>query len=78
MIPFDRTWPYDIVMNDVYVPECPFCGQSNVLLPIRPVELDDVRSGKKKLLVFPCCRNSVTIIDADSDYLLTNRRLRSG
>ena len=37
MIPFERTWPYDIIMKDIYVPSCPFCGSENVLLPIRPI-----------------------------------------
>ena len=76
MIPFDRAWPYDIIMRDVYVPSCPFCGSDNVLLPLKPRELGDISSGKKRLLVFPCCRNRVTLIDADQDYLLTDTKLR--
>ena len=76
MIPFERAWPYDRIMNDLYVHECPFCGTNNVLLPLRPPELDEIRAGKKKLLVFPCCRNKVTVVDADRDYLLTDTALR--
>lgn len=76
MIPFERAWPYDQVMNDLYVHECPFCRADNVLLPIRPRELDDIRAGKKRLLVFPCCKHKVTIVDADRDYLLTDTILR--
>jgi hypothetical protein len=76
VIPFEKAWPYDIVMKDVYVPACPFCRQENVLLPLRPRELGDIRSGKKRLLVFPCCRNKVTVVDADQDYLLTDTTLR--
>ncbi|GGD76773.1 hypothetical protein [Paenibacillus nasutitermitis] len=76
MIPFDRTWPYDLLMKDLYVPSCPFCGADNVLLPMRPKELADVRSGKKRLLVFPCCNGRVTVVDADQDYLLTDTKLR--
>lgn len=75
MIPFERSWPYDIIMKDVYV-SCPFCGQDNVLLPLRPRELPDIRAGKKKLLVFPCCHNRVTVVDTDQDYLLTDTVLR--
>lgn len=76
MIPFERAWPYDIIMKDIYVQDCPFCRQNNVLLPLRPRELDDIRSGKKRLLVFPCCHSRVTILDADQDYLLTDTVLR--
>lgn len=76
MIPFDRAWPYDIIMKDIYVQSCPFCQQDNVLLPLRPRELEDIRSGKKRLLVFPCCHSRVTILDADPDYLLTDTILR--
>lgn len=78
MIPFERAWPYDRIMNDLYVHECPFCRTANVLLPIRPRELDDIRTGKKKLLVFPCCKHKLTVVDADRDYLLTDTVLRRG
>ncbi|KQN99024.1 hypothetical protein [Paenibacillus sp. Leaf72] len=76
MIPFENTWPYDIMMNDIYVHDCPFCQASNVLIPIRPKEIPLIQQGKKKLLVFPCCHNRVTIIDVDGDYLLATERLR--
>lgn len=76
MIPFERAWPYDIIMKDVYVSSCPFCRKDNVLLPLRPKELDHIRSGAKKLLVFPCCHSRVTVVDADQDYLLTDTTLR--
>ncbi|ACX67698.1 hypothetical protein C7121_11215 [Paenibacillus glucanolyticus] len=76
MIPFSNTWPYDVVGNDVYVHSCPFCGTDNVLLPMKPKELVSVREGKKKLLIFPCCHNKVTVLDSDIDYLLTDQRLR--
>ncbi|QAY66787.1 hypothetical protein [Paenibacillus protaetiae] len=77
MIPFERTWPYDIIMNDIYAPSCPFCGQDNVLLPIRPEEIEDIHHGKKKLLVFPCCHSRITVVDMDSDYILAAQRLRA-
>ncbi|RXZ84760.1 hypothetical protein EBB07_01710 [Paenibacillaceae bacterium] len=76
MIPFEKSWPYDKVMNDIYVSSCPFCHADNVLIPLRPQELADVRTGKKKLLVFPCCHQKLTVIDADADYLLTDTVLR--
>lgn len=76
MIPFNKTLPYDIIMGDVYVQECPFCGKNNVLLPIKPKDIALAHEGKRKLLVFPCCGNKVTVMDSDADYLLTDTRLR--
>lgn len=76
MIPFSHTWPYDIILGDMYVQYCPFCSKENVLLPMKPKELQIVRDGKKKLLVFPCCNASATMIDNDGDYLLFNRAVR--
>lgn len=76
MIPFSNTWPYDIISGDMYVQNCPFCGSDNVLLPMKPRELISVREGKKKLLIFPCCHNKVTVIDSDIDYILTDQKLR--
>ncbi|GIP44894.1 hypothetical protein J45TS6_33530 [Paenibacillus sp. J45TS6] len=77
MIPFENTWPYDIVMGDIYVQECPFCSAENVLLPLKPKQLSLIHDGKKHLLVFPCCKNRVTLLDNDQDYLLADQRLRS-
>ncbi|MGN7763533.1 hypothetical protein [Paenibacillus sp. 22594] len=76
MIPFSHTWPYDIILGDMYVQYCPFCDKENVLLPMKPDELQLVRDGKKKLLVFPCCKTSLTVIDDDADYLLFDRSVR--
>lgn len=76
LIPFDHTWPYEQYMNDLYVQQCPFCGAANVLLPLKPKELPAIREGRKRLLVFPCCHHKVTVLDADRDYLLTDRFLR--
>ncbi|MFD2613764.1 hypothetical protein [Paenibacillus gansuensis] len=75
MIPFNRTCPYDIVMKDIYVPECPFCSAANVLVPLKTAELQEIRDGRKKLLVFPCCHHRITLVDADSDYLLASEKL---
>ncbi|MZQ84537.1 hypothetical protein GQF01_20745 [Paenibacillus sp. 5J-6] len=77
MFPFANTWPYDIVMKDVYVAECPFCHSSNVLLPLKVNELKSIHEGKKKLLVFPCCHNKLTLVDTDRDYLLADTAIRT-
>jgi hypothetical protein len=63
-------------MKDIYVAECPFCHSDNVLLPLKPQELQSIHEGKKKLLVFPCCHNKMTLIDTDQDYLLSDRPIR--
>ena len=76
MFPFQNTWPYEAMGDDLYVTECPMCGERNVLLPISKLDLVAIREGKKRLLVFPCCKGSVKIVDADADYLLANRKLR--
>lgn len=76
MIPFQNTWPYETVGEDVYVSECPFCRNHNVLLPLRRTDLKAIKEGKKRLLVFPCCHGRITIVDADRDYLLASAPLR--
>ncbi|WP_261304598.1 hypothetical protein [Paenibacillus andongensis] len=76
MIPFANTWPYDIIMKDIYVAECPFCHSPNVLLPLKINELTSIHEGKKKLLVFPCCHNKLTLVDTDRDYLLADTAIR--
>ncbi|MFC4303845.1 hypothetical protein [Cohnella boryungensis] len=77
MIPLRNTLPYDVQMKDVTVPECPFCQSPNVLLPITPEEVIGLYGGaSKKTLVFPCCRGTLRIIDADRDYLLAARAIR--
>lgn len=76
MIPFDKCWPYERFRDDLFVSECPFCGSSHVLLPMKVSELDNVRSGSKRLLVFPCCHGKLRVVDADQDYLMTDTVLR--
>ncbi|WP_438349166.1 hypothetical protein ACP8HI_00240 [Paenibacillus sp. FA6] len=76
MIPFQNTWPYDIIMGDIYVQTCPFCAKNNILIPMKPEELQVIHEGKKKLLVFPCCNNKINIIDVDTDYLLSDQPIR--
>ena len=76
MIPLNKSLPYDIVMGDVYVQECPFCESNNVLLPLKPHDITSIHEGKRKRLVFPCCGNKVTLLDSDHDYLLTDTKIR--
>jgi hypothetical protein len=76
MIPFENTWPYETIGEDIYVSECPYCGKENVLLPLRKKELAPISEGKKKLLIFPCCHGRMTVVDADRDYLLASAKVR--
>ncbi|CAG7649416.1 hypothetical protein ACFQI7_26590 [Paenibacillus allorhizosphaerae] len=76
MIPFENTWPYERIGSDIYVQYCPFCKAPNVLLPFKPRELEFLKEGVKKLLIFPCCHNKLTLVGADQDYLLAGRPLR--
>jgi len=77
MIPIRNTLPYDVLMKDVVVQECPFCRASHVRLPLSPEEVKDLYGGAKKItLVFPCCCGTLRIVDADADYLLASRAVR--
>ncbi|MEK8129613.1 hypothetical protein WMW72_17030 [Paenibacillus filicis] len=76
MIPFERTWPYDRIGKDLYIQTCPFCPKEHILLPLGLRELDELKEGIKKLLVLPCCRNRLMLVEADADYLLADRPLR--
>lgn len=76
MIPFENTCPYENVGGDLYVNACPFCGEEQVLLPLKPSQLREIREGKRHLLVMPCCHEDVKLVDADDDYLLADRSIR--
>jgi hypothetical protein len=73
MIPFQNALPYETIQNDLYLNECPFCQAENIIIPIKRKELQAIQEGCKRLLVFPCCHHKITIINADSDYLLANK-----
>lgn len=76
MIPFENTWPYERIMKDFYVQNCPFCDESQVLLPLKQREIAEIQTGKKKLLIFPCCHSKLQIVDMDDDYLLASTKVR--
>ncbi|WP_127587368.1 hypothetical protein [Paenibacillus koleovorans] len=77
MIPFQNTCPYETIRGDIYISSCPFCGADNVRLPLRKDDLAPIRDGRKRLIVFPCCHEKITAIDADADYLLADRPVRA-
>jgi hypothetical protein len=76
MIPFENTLPYDVIINDYYVQQCPFCYSEQILLPLKKKEIPDIQNGKKKHLVFPCCYAKLTIVDMDDDYMLADSTVR--
>lgn len=77
MIPFENTWPYEHMKEDVYFLECPACEATNVLLPIRYSTLEQIKNGTRKLLVMPCCHASYKLIDADQDYVQADTKMRN-
>jgi len=46
------------------------------MLKLKKHDLQAIRDGRKKTVVFPCCHEKITVLDADADYLLTDRPLR--
>lgn len=76
MIPFSNTWPYEIIKQDLYVDVCPFCRKEHILLPMKVKDIRPIQEGRKRLLVFPCCHGSLTVVDMDRDYLLADKPLR--
>ncbi|WP_170885656.1 hypothetical protein [Bacillus alkalicellulosilyticus] len=76
IIPFENTWPYEKVMGDIYIHTCPYCGSDNVLTSMKKRDLENALDGVKTLLIMPCCKGRMTIIEADEDYFWTNQALR--
>ncbi|WP_096190038.1 hypothetical protein [Evansella halocellulosilytica] len=75
-IPFDHTWPYDLQMGEVYLSQCPYCGESNVLTHMSKESLLLAKDKVKQRLNLPCCLKTMTILEADDDYFWTNEKLR--
>lgn len=76
MIPFENTWPYERMKDDLFFSECPSCKADNVLLPLKRSGLASIQSGARKLLVMPCCHASYKLIDADGDYVMADQPMR--
>ncbi|PSL44460.1 hypothetical protein B0H94_10871 [Salsuginibacillus halophilus] len=76
VIPFQHTWPYERVMEDIYFDTCPKCGREQVLTHLKPHSLKAAFEGVKTSLNLPCCHATLTILHADDDYLWTNEPLR--
>lgn len=75
-IPFEHTWPYERQMGEIYVSECPYCRQDNVLTHMKDASLERAKEGVKTRINFPCCHKTMVILEADDDYFWTNEPLR--
>lgn len=73
---FEYTWPYERMMNDIYISECPFCKTDNVLTSFKEEQLELAKEGVKQRLIMPCCHGKITILNADDDYFFTDEKLR--
>ncbi len=76
MSSFSHTWPYDVLENDLFLNECPFCGASSVLISIEGEKLELAKEGFKTHVVMPCCHEKLTILSLDDDYIWADRPLR--
>ncbi|MGO4888937.1 hypothetical protein ACJ2A9_14370 [Anaerobacillus sp. MEB173] len=76
MIPFENTWPYERVVNDIYIDQCPYCEQESILTPMKKSDLERAKEGIKTILIMPCCHHRMTILEADDDYFWTDEKLR--
>ncbi|WP_017726399.1 hypothetical protein [Halalkalibacterium ligniniphilum] len=76
VIPFENTWPYEKQFDDIYLHECPFCGEEQVLTHMKPEVLEQAKEGIKTSLILPCCHGKITILEADEDYFWADEQLR--
>ncbi|WP_078429995.1 hypothetical protein [Alkalihalobacterium alkalinitrilicum] len=76
VIPFENTWPYEKIMNDIYLSECPYCEAENVLIHLKARDLQRAKESIKTIVVMPCCNHKMTILEADDDYFWTDEKLR--
>lgn len=76
MVPFEKSWPYEAQAGEIIFQTCPFCQAESVHLGIDREELASVRTGSKKLVVLRCCYETIKLVDADDDYVLSDRKLR--
>ncbi|MDQ0298410.1 hypothetical protein J2S78_000818 [Salibacterium salarium] len=76
LIPFENTWPYEKMGEDIYIEECPYCKETNVLTYMKEEHLQQAKDGIKTRVVMPCCHATMIVADADDDYFWTTERLR--
>ncbi|WLD92683.1 hypothetical protein [Alkalihalobacillus sp. AL-G] len=76
MSSFRTTWPYEKMMKDIYIQQCPYCKTENILTSLKEEDLDQAKEGIKTHLIMPCCHSKMTILRADEDYFWTTEQLR--
>ncbi|QDI91309.1 hypothetical protein EPH95_09050 [Salicibibacter halophilus] len=76
LLPFENTWPYERIQDDIYFEECPNCDAENVLTYMKKKQLEDAFDGVKTDIIMPCCQYKITIAEADNDYFWATERLR--
>ena len=77
MYEFSHSWPFEWVMDDLYVEECPFCGERSVLLTVKKENIKLAQEGFKTHAVMPCCHEKLIIVNMDDDYIWSDRPLRN-
>jgi len=76
MYEFSHSWPYEWIMDDLYVDECPFCKERSVLISLKKENIQLAKEGFKTHTVMPCCHEKLVIVNMDDDYLWSDRALR--
>ncbi|MFC7394296.1 hypothetical protein [Scopulibacillus cellulosilyticus] len=76
MYNFHHTWPYENVMGEIYLNECPFCHKSSVLIHMKKDDFEKALDEVKTHVVLPCCHEKLVILKMDDDYIWSDRPLR--
>jgi hypothetical protein len=77
MYSFEYTWPYEKVMGDIYLHQCPYCHKESVLTGMKERDFKKAQEEIKTILIMPCCHHKMTILKADDDYFWTTEALRA-
>lgn len=78
MYKFENTWPFDVIMGDVYFHTCPYCGEEDILLPLSKADFKKGKEEVKVHAIMPCCHSKMTILKIDDDYFWSDEILRRG
>ncbi|MBM7646081.1 hypothetical protein JOD45_002306 [Scopulibacillus daqui] len=76
MYNFHHTWPYEKMMGEIYLNECPFCHESSVHIHMKKDDFEKAFEEVKTHVVMPCCHEKLVILKMDDDYIWSDRPLR--
>ena len=62
VIPFSHSWPYEKQYQDIYLHECPFCGEDQVLTHMKMKELEEAKEGIKNAFSFSIYTGAVVML----------------